>query len=133
MHIVEIIRLETSKQNGTLGVLKLNKEYFCSTLEPADNENHSNISSIPTGQYFCCIRKSSKYGMVYEVMDVTDRTDVLMHAGNVDDNTLGCILVGQYPGKLKGDRAVLNSGNTLKQFMKETGEEPLSLTISEMY
>lgn len=52
MVIAELIRLEESKY-GTFAVLKLNKGIFCFSIEPPDNQNISNISSIPAQQYIC--------------------------------------------------------------------------------
>lgn len=131
--IVELIRLEESNQ-GTLGVLKINKEVFCVTLEPADWMNAKDISSIPTGQYICNLYHSHKFGLTWEVVDVPDRELILFHPGNRTVDTKGCILLAQYWGKLQGHRAVLNSGKTFKKFMAIM--DPFShfhLTIREVY
>jgi hypothetical protein len=67
-------------------------------------------------------------------MDVPGRSYILFHKGNTDDNTEGCILLGQYYGKLAGNRAILNSGNTFDEFMKILdGYDEFSLTIREIY
>ena len=133
MKIVELIRLEDSKA-GTFGVLKINKSVFCATLEPPDNMNAQNISSIPVKQYLCNKRISKKYGETFEVKNVPGRSDILFHAGNVVDNTKGCILLGQYFGKLRGNRAVLNSGFTFKKFMSiMKGQNRFHLTITEKF
>lgn len=102
MVIVEILRIATSKEFGTFGAVKINKGAFCVSLEPPDEENHSNISSIPTGQYICKRTQSRTFGETFEIMDVTDRTNVLLHAGNVVEHTQGCIILGQYWGKTAG-------------------------------
>lgn len=135
MKIVELVRLETNKEYGTLGVLKINKKIFCCTLEPADNENTQNISSIPCGQYTCRFYYSDQYGKTFEVCDVYGRTYILFHPGNVLGNTGGCILLGQYFDKLSSsERAVLNSGYTFDKFMGLMGSEvQFHLTISENY
>ena len=113
--IAKIIRVGTDEE-GTFGVLTLNGKAFCVTLEPQDLDNEDFISCIPVGLYLCKKIVSPRYGEVFEVQDVPERENILFHAGNRDINTQGCILLGQYFGKLKGDRAVLNSGNTLKLF-----------------
>ena len=133
MIILELIRLEESKY-GTFGILKINKGVFCCTLEPPDNENIVNISSIPAQQYICERIHSNKYGDTFQVMDVPERTSVLFHAGNVVEHTKGCIILGQYFGKLRGDDAVLNSGATFKKFMELiSGQTKIHLTIKEEY
>ena len=133
MKILELIRLEESEE-GTIGVLKIDKQVFCVTMEPPDRLNERNRSSIPTGQYEIKRHQSPKYGETFQVMDVTGRDNVLFHAGNTVDHTKGCILVAEHVGKLRGDRAVLNSGNTFRRFMAALeNEEVCHLTISDDY
>jgi len=115
--IIEIVRLENHPSFGTFGMLKINKTVFCATLEPPDRFNQLNISCIPTGQYICFKHKSPKFGMTYKVLNVPMRHDILFHAGNHIEDTEGCIIFGEHIGKLKGQRAVLNSGDTFKRFM----------------
>lgn len=133
--IVELIRIEENDVFGTFGVLRVNKEVFCVTLEPADYENASNISSIPSQQYTCSRINSPKYGNTFEVLNVPSRSHVLFHAGNIVDNTKGCILLAQYYDKLKGDRAILNSGRTFDIFNQRimSGVNTFHLTIKEDY
>ena len=132
--VVEIIRLEEDFLHGTFGVLKIDKAVFCVTLEPPDRENLPHMSSIPAQQYECNRLNSQKYGETFKVIHVPYRTNILFHAGNIAVDTGGCILLGQYFGKLKGDRAVLNSGATFKNFMRVMqGEDYFHLTIKEEY
>ena len=133
MKIVELIRLEESGQ-GTIGVLKINKKVFCYTLEPADRLNKPNESCIPVQQYICRRVRSPKFGETFMIAGVPNRTNILYHAGNVAGDTLGCILLGQTVGKLKGQRAVLNSGKTFELFMLlMSGAQTFHLTILTVY
>ncbi|WDP86148.1 MAG: hypothetical protein HUN05_14280 [Desulfobacter sp.] len=50
-----LIRVEESDQ-GTLGVLVLDGQAFCCTLEPPNIGNRQNLSCIPCGHY-TAIRK----------------------------------------------------------------------------
>ena len=132
--IVELIRLEESFQYGTFGVLKINKEVFCVTLEPPDIFNKPNLSCIPAQQYICQKIVSPKYGDCYEIKDVPDRTNVLFHAGNTAQDTKGCIIVAQHFGKLGQNRAALNSGATYKRFKNKLWRHDVfHLTIKECY
>jgi len=134
MNQVRLTRIETSSEHGTFGVLTINGEVFCVTLEPYWRDNTSGVSSIPTGQYICKPFKSPKFGDVYMVMDVQGRSMVEFHKGNVDRHTRGCILLGQYFGKLSStERAVLNSGNTFKSFMSKMDDKEFNLTIVDSY
>ena len=138
---IEIIRLEENHRYGTFGILKINKEIFCCTLEPRDEENQSNISSIPVQQYICELKPTNLSSIknlgitsTYEVMNVSGRSAIKFHPGNTDSNTQGCILLGEKFGLLKGDRAVLNSGNTFLRFIAILSDfERFHLTIKEVY
>ena len=113
---VELVRLEEA-EDGTFGVMLIDGHVFCVTLEPPDKDNKSNISNILPGYYNLRRVNSPKYGMTFQVEDVPGRSHILIHSGNVPKHTKGCILIAQYFGKLRGNRAVLNSGNTFKAFM----------------
>lgn len=129
----ELIRLEKSG-DGTFGVLRLNGQVFCVTLEPPDKDNVRNQSCIPAGHYQCRRVDSPRFGATYEVLSVPGRTHILLHPGNVADDTKGCVLLGRHFGFLCGGRAVLNSGRTFGEFMERCGgTEVFPLVIEEAY
>jgi hypothetical protein len=111
-----IVRLETSDQ-GAIGVLLLDYVIFCFTLEPDENERGKLY--IPQGGYHCQRFHGTKWPNTFEI-EVPGHTAVLFHAGNVEADTLGCVLLGSSTGKLKGNRAVLNSGATFQAFLDIT-------------
>ena len=115
---LELIRIESTIQ-GTLGVLRMMVgEVICTTLEPQWYNNKKNDSCIPVGVY-CCERESSpKYGNVFQVKDVPQRSHILIHAGNILADTDGCILLGNSFGYLNDKRAVLGSRDALAKFMR---------------
>jgi len=134
MKVVELIRLEDRNHYGTFGVLKIDKEVFCVTLEPPDRLNRVNVSCIPAKQYRCTRVMSPTFGETFEVMNVPGRSHILFHAGNVLADTAGCIILAQHYGKLAGDRAVLNSGATFHVFMGMMQDENIfHLTITEVF
>lgn len=131
--ILELIRLEESNA-GTFGVLRINKELFCVTLEPGDQENTNFQSSIPAQQYICRRVQVPSFGLTFQVRGVPARSEILFHAGNTVQDTAGCILLAQHFGKLQGNRAVLNSGATFRQFIGMLeGFEKLHLTVREVF
>jgi hypothetical protein len=73
------------------------------TLEPPWRGNARNESCIPLGNYDVRPRQSPKYGEHFEVRDVTDRSYILVHAGNYAKDTEGCILVGLNLADINGD------------------------------
>tara|TARA_R110002020_G_scaffold10785_4_gene40943 strand:- start:6513 stop:6929 length:417 start_codon:yes stop_codon:yes gene_type:complete len=70
------------------------------TLENPWLDNKPWISSIPAGDYCVNKRISKKFGECFEVYVVDERSDILIHVGNTEDDTSGCILVGMACGRL---------------------------------
>ena len=125
---------------GTEGIL-LAGDFNCKTLELPWRENARQISCIPPGEYNVEVRLSNKYGRIYWVREVPDRTYILIHSGNYAGDTskgfkthvMGCILLGKYHGYLAGQRAVLNSRLTVRNFMREMDYENFTLQILENF
>ncbi|RLG68956.1 hypothetical protein DRN93_01435 [archaeon] len=126
--VVEITRKEATKE-GTLGVVVVNKELFCVSLEPYYDKQ------IPPGMYYADLYFSPRFKRnVYLLSDVVGRAYIEIHPGNLVEHTEGCILLGQYPGKLRGNRAVLNSGATFTRFMEKLEPaERIIVIIKEDY
>ena len=114
--VVKIIRKEKTV-DGVFGDMFIDDDLFCVTLEPEDKNNQVGISCIPEGTYICKRYHSQKFPNTFEVTNVKDRSYILIHSGNTEDASRGCILIGETMGKLKGKRAILNSGKTFKNFM----------------
>jgi hypothetical protein len=127
---VRLVRLEQTDQ-GALGVLLLNNEIFCFTLEPDANEKGKLY--IKQGVYHCQRFHGTKWPNTFEIV-VPGHTAVLFHAGNTEADTLGCVLLGATTGKLKGYRAVLNSGATFREFMaRMDGLNGFPLFVEDRY
>ena len=142
MKNVFLVRTRMSDQ-GTEGVL-VTEGFQCFTLELPWKENKRNISCIPSGEYIVKIRTSHKYGRIYWITNVKERTWILIHSGNYGadiskinpltkknykSHISGCILVGSKYGFLYNQRAILNSRITLKRFMKFMSNETFKLYI----
>lgn len=115
MKVLTLNRLK-EKEGGTFGVLSDEHYYFCLTLEPYWKDNQTDISCIPKGEYVCRRHSSEKYGEVWKVCDVPNRTDILIHKGNLANHTKGCILLGEEFGILCDLPAVLSSGRGYAEF-----------------
>jgi len=118
---VELMRVEQGDE-GTFGVLRLEGRAYCVTLEPPDRDNMANMSCIPAGRYMCRLVESPRFGRTFEVTNVPGRSHILLHPGNVVGDTRGCVLLGREFGRLRGDRAVLNSGKTFAGFLEQCGD-----------
>ena len=119
-----------NSEYGTQGVLIDNLIPFAVTLEPEWLGNAKDISCIPAGQYTCRRLVSARYGETFRVVDVSHRTGILFHRGNVEGDTAGCILVAEEYGVLGDDVAVLSSGRGFGEFMRKLdGIDEFILTI----
>lgn len=136
---VTLCRTARSDQ-GTEGIL-LAGGFSCKTLELPWRDNQRQISCIPPGKYKVNIRNSNKYGRVYWVRKVPDRTYILIHSGNYagdkeknyKTHVQGCILLGKVHGFLGGQRAVLNSRITVRRFMDEMRYNEFELNVLESF
>lgn len=135
------------KQNQTVILTRLNdngiqttgvfdaynngKNMICYSLELPWKDNKRNISCIPKGTYTCKLTNSIKYGKVYKVLDVPGRTGILIHAGNYNKDTQGCILLGNDLKDINNDgqKDVTNSKLTLSKFMLFMGGKDFTLII----
>ena len=75
------------------------------TLEPPNQGNKKDVSRVPSGTYPTQERHSWTLGDVLCLDKVPGRDGICMHAGNTEDETLGCILLGTG----QTERAVTNS------------------------
>jgi len=125
---VDVIRITRGDQ-GTFGVLLLQGEAFCVTLEPDWKGNKRNISCIPTGSYLCQRTQSWRFGKAFLVREVPGRSNILLHKGNWIRNTRGCILLGRHFGKHR----IAKSRKAYNAFMKELkGKQSFKLNIREV-
>ena len=134
MDNAKIIRVETDPNYGTFGVLTLNGEAACLTLEPYSMDNKKNISCIPTGQYICKRYHSKKHPNTFQVTNVASRSSILIHPGNIKKHTNGCILLGSEFGILGNKHGILESSKAFDKFMKFfEGKDEFRLTIVEEF
>lgn len=113
MQTVDLKR-EILANTAVLGTMYINGVEICKTLENPWLNNVPSFSCIPTGDYICKKYNSESYSDVWEVTDVQGRTYILIHAGNTEEDTEGCILVGDRWGFLADNLAVLSSRVTLQ-------------------
>ncbi|TRX72574.1 DUF5675 family protein [Carboxylicivirga sp. M1479] len=104
---LKVVRYSSSEES-TLGLLLIDGVFACYTLE----DEHRDVkvageTRIPAGRYRIQLRTfgghhwryMKRYGAEFhkgmlQIMDVPGFTDILIHKGNDDDDTAGCLLVG---------------------------------------
>ena len=136
---VALRRYESGDQ-GTFGRL-VGPGVNLHVIELPWRDNLSNLSCIPCGEYLCEAVRSPRFGVVYQVKGVPDRSHVLIHAGNyAGDSTLGfrthshgCILLGRKRGRLGKQKAILCSKAALSSFLSTLERQPFTLIIEEVF
>lgn len=89
---MELILYRTYHSEGTNGLLKLNNELLCYTIELPWLNNLSRISCIPEGSYNLVKRYSAKFSNHLLLENVPDRSLILIHpANNALAELKGCI------------------------------------------
>ena len=134
-----VVDRKWKKQSYTISNLIINNEIFCQVLEDTDRGLDSSmdldkilelkkpsITAIPRGTYEVTLDVySSKFGSesfykevcngkLPRLLNVKGFEGVLIHCGNTDKDSAGCLLVGQ--NKVKGQ--VINSQATFKELYK---------------
>lgn len=117
--ILTIKRIATGS-NGTFGVFIYNDIPFALTLEREWLDNQRSISCIPVGKYICKLVNSPKFGNTFEITNVPGRSAILFHKGNLDDDSHGCILVGEQFEIVRGYPGILASTKGYGEFMQIT-------------
>lgn len=104
-------------------------------LENQWRDNRRNVSAIPAGVYRCTRGVYHRGGYpAFELQDVPGRSLILIHAGNTDQDTRGCPLIGSRVGVLGGRLAVLDSRAALAEFMATLeGVDEFELKIVNNY
>jgi hypothetical protein len=113
--------------SGTLGKLTVGP-WSCYTVERPWLDNTPSQSCILEGQYKCEPFSGSRFQDVVQIMDVPDRTFILIHAANYPRDVEGCIGLGDRFVSDALEPAVYNSKKTLAAFFDVAGYE-FDLTI----
>ena len=137
---LEVIRTQFGKDANN-GMLFINGVFECYTLEDEvrDVKVHSE-TAIPLGEYEIKLRTeggfhtkyTSRYGSMHKGMlwlqDVPGFTWILIHSGNTDQHTAGCLLLGETQQDLdKGkDGFVGGSGDAYKKAYPKIAEAILN-------
>ena len=106
---LEVLRFSSQKDstNGILFNVTEGREFLCYTLEDEyRDEKIKGETRIPSGTYKITLRTvggfhgryEKKYGGMHKgmlwVRDVPNFEYILIHTGNTDEHTAGCLLVG---------------------------------------
>ena len=134
---LKLIRF-SSQEDSTSGMLLINNEFACYTLEDEQREvKVYGETAIPLGTYEIKFRNVGGFHERYkkrftglhvgmlELQDVPNFQFILIHCGNTDDNTHGCILLGdsQENNILVKDGFIGKSTQAYKRVYKQISDE----------
>lgn len=72
-----------------------NAKVLCYTIERPWLNNAEDESCIPEGTYLCSPHvKSNNMQLCWELQNVPGRTGILIHTGNTEGDSEGCIIIG---------------------------------------
>lgn len=108
---IDVKRIQLAN-NYTIGKMYLNNEYFCDTLEDTDRGLKQDLpieenerrkvkgqTAIPVGHYNVYLTFSPRFKKQMPLINnVPAFEGVRIHAGNTQQDTEGCILVGKRNG-----------------------------------
>lgn len=128
-----LVRVAKTPQ-ATFGVVKFTAgDPFAVTLERPWLNNKRQESCIPAGTYRCQRVQSPKFGDTFEITNVPNRSHILFHAGNVPEDSLGCVLVGERFDPVKGQNGITASREGFAEFLAhQKGVQTFLLTIVEV-
>lgn len=143
----QLIRDETGP-DGTFGTMKnTDTQTLWKTAELQWQDNKPDVSCILPGIYQVELRNHPKHGICYEVLNVPNRTAILIHAGNFagsiqageKSDFLGCIGLGTMrvrmipPGYTQSQDAISHSKDAVLAFNAEMGGKPFMLAITNQW
>lgn len=122
---MRLLRL-VSNQKGTFGVLLAEIDGvelpFALTLERPWAGNARGVSCIPDGDYTCRRVQSPKFGNTFEVTNVVGRSEILLHTGNIDEDSHGCIIIGDAFDPVLGSYGVVSSKHAFAELLDLTSD-----------
>lgn len=134
MRNMEIIRITSSMVHGTRGVMLIDRQPVCVTLELPWRMNEPFRSCISIGDYFCSRYNSEIYRDTFIVLGAYNRDGILFHPGNYLKDTDGCILPGMSFGKSNDDVLIIESRLAFKLMMERlSGNDGCRLTIRNAF
>ncbi|WP_297553612.1 DUF5675 family protein [uncultured Alistipes sp.] len=135
------------KETYTIGRLFVEGRYLCDTLEDKDRDQNRNgcfdgaetkiyaQTAIPNGTYRVTLEHSPKFSPRYGgrkvpyLHDVPHFEGILIHTGNMADDSAGCILVGtnSATGRVSGS---LTAFNKLLPMLEQATARKEEITIT---
>lgn len=133
---LQLIRTEF-RSDGIFGEFEDNSgNIVCVTLEHAYDDGTGIFKpKIPSGTYTCKRSQHQLEGMAqpfitFQIMDVPGHTNCLIHFGNWENDSDGCILIGAAIAQSPKGQMITSSKDTFQKFMDmQSGIDAFQLMI----
>jgi hypothetical protein len=104
------------------------------TLELPWRNNDRRVSRIPAGNYKAIKHTSPRFGQTLWILDVPNRSEILIHRGNFNRDTLGCILVGTEFRDIDKDGQidVINSVSAMNELLSLIDTDSVDVVVSDL-
>ena len=136
-----LLKREAPGKDRTFGALFIGTNWLCETMEPGDADtSHPRVEPgfyllEPHGWEPASVMNHKRtWALVgrdvsHQPAAGIARSAVLFHEGNLDENTLGCILVGLTRGTLADEPAILRSREAMAKLRDLIGPNMADLVI----
>lgn len=113
-------------ETNTIGELFIDDIFFCYTLEDVVRDiKIKDVTAIPYGTYKVELYHSPHFNKILpHLLNVPNYEGILMHGGNTDKDTEGCILIGH-----DTDNKIIWNQAADDLVKKLTGLEDIEITI----
>ena len=137
------IRRSIFAPDGIFGeLLERDGQPLAVTLEHSFSSGGDCAPLIPAGTYTLNLGehelhegppfKTYEFPPFISPVDYQRHEQCLLHRGNLNRDSVGCVLVGQHDGSIGGQRAIVNSVVALDAFLAVTGfEDQIEMTVQD--
>ena len=127
---VELVRFAYTVK-GTFGILFVDGDPICYTVERPWDDNKPNVSCVPEGTYPLRMRSSGvvkrssagAFEKGWEICEVPDRTYIMVHVANHMGHLQGCVGTGDQLGVVGNQFGVWNSRAAFAKFMQRLPDD----------
>lgn len=123
-YIISYVRLEEDEKQTIGKGFIYDSETFDPVFEfdglelPWKN-NEKRVSRIPEGSYDVIKHISPSFGQCFWIQNVPNRSEILIHKGNFNRDTKGCLIAGNGVQDIDkdGSKDVVNSAKTIEKML----------------
>ena len=132
-----ILTRVAKEEDGIFSHLESDQGLVAITLEHAyEQPDETYDAKIQPGTYTCIRGQHQLHSMqhpftTFEITGVTGHSNILFHAGNFNDDSDGCVLLGELVAKsATGAQMITNSRVTFEKFMRlQEGVDSFTLVV----